>query len=159
MKRGLTTALLIATCSAALAGEPIGRKPGQWEVTYTIFERAVRVAHVCVDDASDSALFRSDWFWGEHDCAREEIKREGGTVTLESACLYKGGTIKRNVTLRLSGDVDFYQYDVANVDPPIYGRSELTIRQAGRWLGPCAAGQKPGDMDIEGKSVNLMSKS
>ena len=158
MQRVLT-AFLVAVCSGAWADEPIGRRPGQWEVTYTIFERMVRVAHVCVDAAADRALFRREWFWGEHACSRDETRREGGTVTLESACRYKDGSIKRNVTLRLSGDTDFYQYDVANIDPPVYGRTELTIRQAGRWLGPCAIGQRPGEADFEGKTINLLSKS
>lgn len=156
--RAVLAVFFVAASSAALADEPIGRKPGQWEVTYTVFETMVRVAHVCVDDVADRALFRDDWFWGEHDCSREEIKREGGTVTLDTACLFKPGKIRRNVTLRLSGDVDFYQYEVAEVDPPLFGRSELTIRQAGRWLGPCGADQKPGDADFEGKTISLTPK-
>lgn len=148
---------LIAT--AAWADEPIGRKPGQWEVTITFFERAVRTGHICLDAATDRALFRSDWIWGEHECSRDETRSEGGVVTLDRACLTNTGKIRRNVTLRISGGDDFYQYEVANIDPPLYGRSELTVRLSGRWLGACSAGQQPGELELDGKTIDLKPKA
>jgi hypothetical protein len=35
-------------------------------------------------------------------------------------------------------------------DPPLAGAAEMNMKMDGKWLGPCKAGMKPGDIVMQG---------
>jgi hypothetical protein len=60
----------------------------------------------------------------------------------------------------ITGDVEnSYRNDMLiRYDPPQRGMKEMKMVQEGRWLGPCKAGQKPGDVMMPGMPAMNMQE-
>ena len=106
----------------------------------------------CVGDKTDQAEHALDRVAANKgSCKFGSFKRAGEAWLAESVC--KEG--KRVVTSRsiASGDFEgFYRIDTnVNYEPPLGGvKREDKDALEGRYLGPCLAGQKPGDSVVPG---------
>ncbi|MFM8412785.1 MAG: DUF3617 domain-containing protein [Alphaproteobacteria bacterium] len=136
----------------ATAGDEMPpRKPGLWETTTTVDGRQVGGGKMrqCIDAAIESKLreFGRDQ---EKDCSLREMKREGSGMTLKSVC--KMGQSTASTTGKFTGDLtENYRGDLEiKYEPPFAGKSEAKMTIEAKWLGPCEAGQKPGDMMLPG---------
>ena len=164
-RHGAGAAPLLAGAVAALAGSllvaaPVTaqddfprRRPGLWEVRGVSAQAAgLPPTKFCVGDSTDTATSHLDRSVGERGaCSLGAFRRAGSAWLAESVCR----EARTNVTSRAiaSGDFDTeYRIDtVVTYDPPLAGvRREDKEAIVARHLGPCAPGQKPGDMVIPG---------
>ena len=130
------------------------RQPGLWEVAVASgSHKTPYVSKQCLDEATDAKLMQmgsemSAKIGGQ--CQRQEIKKEGGVYKSSSVCNMGPTTITSQATF--SGDFwESYQGDIhATFNPPLMGKSESDTKIVGKWLGPCEAGQKPGDIIMPG---------
>lgn len=129
------------------------RKAGLWEVRGVSAQASgLPPTQFCVGDATDSASSHLDRSVGERGaCSLGAFRRAGRAWLAESVCR----ETRTTVTSRAIASGDFeseYRIDtVVSYDPPLAGvRREDKEAIVARHLGPCANGQKPGDMVIPG---------
>ena len=57
----------------------------------------------------------------------------------------------------MSKDTEYAGDMKMTFDPPLSGASEMNMKMDGKWVGPCKAGMKPGDITIPGMpSLNVL---
>jgi len=145
----LAAALLALAASAALAQDAPRRKSGLWEVSMTSSQMpAPMVAKQCVDQSTDD--FSKSPRGGGDKCSKKSVRREGGNVIVETVCQIESSTATTRGVF--SGDfASAYKGEmVTKFAPPLHGMAETKMNFSARHAGPCAAGQKPGDVVMEG---------
>jgi hypothetical protein len=98
----------------------------------------------------------------ERNCQKQDVQNKGGVITVDSVCQFGESTTTSHAVV--SGDFNSaYTVQVNSTRQggrPIPGaapggESHMTI--AAKWLGPCAAGQRPGDVMIgNGMKMNVL---
>ena len=154
----LLAALLVAT--PALAQDIPARKAGLWEMTMTFEGRNTppQTMQHCIDASTDKAM--QDMSGGMRgNCSKREVKKVGSTIVFDSVCdMGMGTTTSHGV---VSGD--FNSAYTIKIDskreggpaiPNMPAQTQMTIEA--KWLGPCKADQKPGDiMMANGMKMNV----
>jgi hypothetical protein len=142
------TVLCIACCTAFAQDAP-RRKSGLWEISMSSPQMpGPMVSKQCVDEKTDDMSKRPAR--GNEKCSKQSVKREGSGVIVESVCQVDGSTAtSRGV---FSGDFkSSYKGEmVTRFSPPLHGMAESRTNFQARLTGPCAAGQKPGEVTMEG---------
>ncbi|MFO1195737.1 MAG: DUF3617 family protein [Burkholderiaceae bacterium] len=155
----------VAAAPGAAAGpDPYPRrKPGLWEVKAASAQASGLPPTLhCVGeqtDGPDAHLDRSVGAKGA--CTLGAFRRAGLAWLAESVCREGRTTVVSRAIA--SGDLDSeYRIDtVVTYAPPLGGvRREDKEAIVARWAGPCASGQKPGDMVVPGMgTLNMVDGS
>lgn len=131
------------------------RKPGLWEVTLVANTGGMpeRKMQQCTDEAMDKKLMQMGNDMGGAmgiKCSKNEVKQVGDHYITESIC--KMGTTEVSSKADFSGDFKAqYQGEIdSKFNPPLMGTAASNTKISGRWLGPCAADQKSGDVIMQG---------
>lgn len=141
-----------AAATGALALDYPARKPGLWEMAMQSDaaggKMPVMRIQQCIDAATDKAL--RDMGSDETACSASELRADGDKLIVDSVCSTEGS----QVTMRGVMTGDFHTaYRMENHStyrPPLAGQAKGTMVIDAKWLGPCKAGQKPGDMVMPG---------
>lgn len=140
---------------AAQADEAPLRKPGLWEVKTTLGGSAhVLTVQQCIDAATDLLLQSSTGPFSADLCDAREVKKSQGSMTIDSHC--KIGNKAATAHAVVTGSFDQAYSMTVESDGGDLPKAKLTIN--GKWLGPCAAGQAPGDVMMgNGTKVNILA--
>ncbi|WP_295976986.1 DUF3617 family protein [uncultured Variovorax sp.] len=141
------------------------RKPGLWEIRTEAPQASGKAAgsagghtmQQCIDAATDKALRDMGQGMGKDMCSKQELRTEGGKLVMDSVCRI-GNTVATSHAV-LSGDFQaaYRMESKSAYSPPLMGRAEGTSTMEARWLGPCKADQKPGDMVMSnGMKMNVL---
>ena len=140
---------------AALAAELPKRKSGLWEITTSEPGGPPGpVATMCIDEKLDDMAKQLSA--GAVTCTRQELRRDGDHYISESVCKIAESTATTRAVI--SGNFETsYQADIqAKYSPPLMGMSEGRSVMNARWLGPCRAGQRAGDVIMPGgTTINI----
>jgi len=170
MKKLLPSTVLFLLCGPALAASAADyppRKPGLWEMTLQTESSGsakAPVAHTtqqCIDAASDKAMREMGMGMGKEMCSKQEMRAEGSTFVVDSVCTISFGSGASTATTHgvISGDFSsaYKMVMSSSYNPPMMGRKEGTAIVEAKWVGPCKAGQKPGDMMMpNGMKMNVL---
>lgn len=145
-----------ATAEVKPTGGPFKPKPrvGLWTMSMnTTGGPGVKMnAQMCIgpDTAADMAWHgpRSP---GKN-CTQQMHPSMGG-LTFDSTCRMGKGTMTSHGVV--SGDLNSaYTVDMTtHMDPPQAGMSDMKMSTQAKWLGPCPAGMKPGQVNVGGIHV------
>jgi len=124
------------------------RKAGLWEMKTTGGPIGAQTIQQCIDAGTDD-LLRTRSNEGQT-CSKPVVERSGSRYRVRSSCDNQGirSTIDGQYTM--SRDTEYTGDMKMTFDPPMSGVSEMNMKMDGRWLGPCKAGMKPGDIVMEG---------
>ena len=154
---GDTAAPPAAPGGAAVSAGPVTaeqlprRQSGLWEMTTSMAgEGATTTTRVCLDAETDREMA----IWGGQTsktmCPRNEIRREAdGSLRFASTCnMGTGGVTRSEGTV--SGDLTSsyvvkMRASTTGAELPMMNRT-TDMTMTARRVGPCADGQKPGDM-------------
>ncbi|WP_076997967.1 DUF3617 family protein [Variovorax sp. KK3] len=151
--------LLLAGGAWAAIDYP-ARKPGLWEMTIqgdASAKTPPMSTQQCIDAATDKAMRDMGEGVNQQTCSKQDMRNEGGRIVIESVC--KIGTSTATTRAVLAGDFStgYRMESRSTYSPPLVGRSEGTAVIEAKWVGPCKAGQKPGDMVLpNGMKMNLL---
>jgi hypothetical protein len=134
------------------------RKSGLWEMTM-IGEQTngqPQTVTTCVEQKTDTGLTSS--FGGKipKNCKPPTLKKSAGTYVITSACKFTDSNV--TTVAILSGDMNSaYKIDrTSTYNPPNKGRKESKQAITAKWLSPCKADQRPGDMIMpDGTKINI----
>jgi hypothetical protein len=162
--------LAIAVCgfaiaTAASAAEMPARKAGLWDVKMNFESRGVppQSMQQCVDAATDKLMNSNFGGMSKGACSRQDIKTAGNTITVDSVCKFGEATTASHAVVTGSFD-SAYTVRVTSTregGPAIPGMKPgqaVNMTTEAKWLGPCKAGQKPGDMIMaNGFKMNVLN--
>ncbi|NMG66837.1 DUF3617 family protein [Azoarcus indigens] len=146
-----TAALLPAAAGAADSLHNLPKlAPGLWEMKSTIAEMGGlgQSLQICIGEDGGDLAAQAAKASGE--CSRRDVSRNGSQIVLDAVCPVEGSTATVHATF--SGDFNSrFTGDVRSTySPPMHGLASTTMQQEARRLGPCAAGQKPGEVVRQG---------
>ena len=136
------------------ADELPSRKPGLWEVRQIIgtAKTPALVVKQCIDAATDHLLQSSTGPYSADLCPSRSVQKSADEMTIDSSCTIAGKTAKTHAVIAGSFD-SAYRMMVTSQGEGAPG-SDITLSIEAKWLGPCAADQKPGDL-VMGNGVKL----
>jgi len=145
------TALLPAVARAADSLQNLPKlAPGLWEMKSTIAEMGGlgQSLQICIGEDGGDLAAQAAKASGE--CSRRDVSRNGSQIVLNAICPVEGSTATVHATF--SGDFSsHFTGDVRSTySPPMHGLASTTMQQEARRLGPCAAGQKAGEVVRQG---------
>ena len=120
-----------------------------------------QTAEHCIDAETDKLMSATGGSMVQDMCSKPDVKKTGDTFVVDSTC--KIGPYASSSQAVVSGDFNSaYTVKVASkreggtAPPgmPADGTSNMTMEA--KWLGPCKADQKPGDMIMaNGQKMNI----
>ena len=159
---GLAGGVALAVAAAALAqGMAVpSRKPGYWEQTMAMETgRGMTMkSQFCTDASVEKKMSLLGQNMAGSTCSQSNMRKTAAGFAFESTCNIAGRTITSSGVV--TGDFqNSYSIDtVSKSNPPMPGgRGENKTHIEGKWLGPCPAGRKPGDMLMPGGMVMNVS--
>ncbi|MDQ0044792.1 DUF3617 domain-containing protein [Variovorax boronicumulans] len=143
---------------AAFALDYPARKPGLWEMQTSDgpgSKGSPQAIQQCIDAATDKMLRDMGQGMGKDMCSKQDMRMEGGKLVIDSVC--KIGQTTATSQAVMTGDLStaYRLESKSTYSPPLMGRAGATTVVEARWVGPCKADQKPGDMVMNGMKMNV----
>jgi hypothetical protein len=163
-RRLIVTVISLLSAAPAFALDLPARKPGLWELKMVFEGRNLPATEMrqCVDQATDKLMNANFGGSNEEACSKQDVTNSGGAITLDSVCKFGEATTTSHAVV--SGSFDSaYTINVTSTrqsGPPMPdvapgAATHMTIQA--KWLGACAAGQKPGDVIMaNGMTMNVL---
>ena len=154
--------LLFAAQAAAL--DLPTRKAGLWEIKMMFEGRNLpaQTMQQCIDASSDKVMNANFGGSAQETCSKRDMQNVGGTIVVDSVCTFGQAITTSHAVVTGSFD-SAYSVDVTSTRSggamapgmPAHGSSHMKIEA--KWIGPCAAGQKPGDVIMaNGFKMNML---
>ena len=139
--------LAAAIATPAQATDLPARKPGLWEVKTSIegSPRALTVQQ-CVDASTDQMLQSSAGPFSAAACPDREVKKSDASMSIDSRCSLGGKPATAHAVVAGSFDSAY----TMTVTSEGGGLPAVKMTIDSKWLGACAADQKPGDVIMSG---------
>jgi hypothetical protein len=148
-----TTIVLLLSTMPTLAEELPTRKAGLWELKMN----DAPMGQQCIDAATEKMIGASAAPAAQQACSKRDVQHSGDTWTIDSTCTFKDKPLKTHVVAKGSFDSAYTQTTTTEGDADAIPGGKLTVKMDAKWLGPCAADQKPGDVIMgNGIKVNLL---
>jgi hypothetical protein len=155
---GAAVALVVVGATPTLAAELPSRKAGLWELKMNGpngVGAALPAIQQCIDASTDQMMQSSAGPMAQAACPKRDVQKSGNTITIDSTCSLAGKSATSHSVITGSFD-SAYTMTVTSQGDALPGGS-MTMTIAAKWLGPCAADQKPGDMMMgNGMKVNIL---
>jgi hypothetical protein len=158
----LAAALTVATPAFAL--DLPTRKAGLWEIKSEFEGRnfPVPTMRQCTDASTDKLMTANFGGPAQGACSKHDVHNSGGSIVIDSVCNFSGATTTSHAVV--SGDFNSaYTVDVTSTREggrPVPGMAPgaaTHMKIAAQWIGPCAKGQRPGDMIMgNGMTMNIL---
>jgi hypothetical protein len=155
---------LLLSASQSFAADLPTRKAGLWELKMEFPGRNLpaQLMQQCTDAATDKFMTLNFGGAADRNCQKRDMQNNGGTITVDSVCQFGEATITSHAIV--SGDFNSaYTVQINSTrqgGPPVPGvapGAETHMTIAAKWLGPCTAGQSPGDVIMgSGMKMNVL---
>jgi hypothetical protein len=160
MRRWLpSVAFALIWAAPAAAIDMPERKAGLWELKMT-FEGGnlpPQTVEHCIDAETDKLMSATGGSMVQDMCSKPDVQKTGDTITVDSTC--KIGPYATSSHSVITGDFNSaYSVKVVSKQqgPAIPGMpTERTMTVDAKWMGACKADQKPGDMVMSGRKINV----
>jgi hypothetical protein len=152
----LSSTLLLVYAVPALSAELPSRKPGLWEVRTSIenVDAPVRVIRQCIDAATDQMLQSIAGPFNPASCPERNVQSSANSTTIDFKCTVDGKPATAHSLITGSLDSAYTMVVTSKSDKSAGG--SMTMTMEGKWLGACAADQKPGDIVLSnGVKINV----
>jgi hypothetical protein len=153
---GVAAALSLLCALPASSAEALSRRAGAWEVKTTIAGSGApaRTIKQCIDADTDQMLQSSAGPFNPAACQQRNMQRSAETTTIDFTCTVGGKPATARSVITGSFDSAYTMTVTAESAELAGGRMIMTID--GKWLGPCPADEKPGDVVLNnGVKVNI----
>ena len=142
--------LALVGATPSLTAELPTRKAGLWEVKMSFENRNAAGPSIqqCIDASTDKMMQSSAGPLAQAACSKRDVHRSGSTITIDATCTLAGKTATSHSVITGSFDSAYTMTVTSESDGLPGGKMNMTM--AAKWLGPCAADQKPGDMIMPG---------
>jgi Protein of unknown function (DUF3617) len=153
---GAACFLVLIGVAPALAADFPARKPGLWQTNTTTASGHTISIQECVDARTDQMMQARFGAMPQRNCAKRDMHKSGDTITVDSVCTIAGRTTTHHMVITGSFDSGYTMTMTSQTQGMPDPRS---VKMTAKWVGPCAAGQRPGDMIMPGgQTMNIFSQ-
>jgi hypothetical protein len=146
--------VLICAAPAFAAVDFPPRKAGLWQMNTVTSNGHTVSMQECVDAQTDQAMQSRFASAPQRNCPKRDVQKSGDTITIDAVCTVAGNTTSHHMVI--TGNFDS-GYTVTMTNQVQGSPAPRTVNMTAKWLGPCAAGQRPGDMILpNGKTINIL---
>ena len=141
-----------------MQANPLGRKPGLWQITNTIEGAPSPMPMtICVDVALGEKMSQAAGQMGSDiKCTQRDIRATATGAVVDQVCTMKATTMTSHIEVVSTSDGTFQQTIDTKFSPAMMGRTESKVVMDGKWQGACPADMKAGDMRMPGGMVMNM---
>jgi len=151
-------AVLLALSGIAEADQKVTmrRKPGLWEVSATTDGHPMPTGmKQCADEATDAKMMQLSQQEAAQCKVSDFIKTAEG-YEFSSECQLGATKVVSKGTFSGDFDAEYRGEILTTMTPPLFGRGESKSTITAKWVGPCPAGMKPGQMKTDnGETIDL----
>lgn len=150
------TSSALATGQAPLAAQTSSEipklKPGLWQMSSPQAEAAGAHVYQCLDEDAQRLFAQRAGDLAEaaqSACGNAVTHRDGASFVDERSCTIGHYQTRTRTDLRMSGDSAYHLEMTTHYEPAMFGKSVSTTIADARWVGACAADQKPGEIFVQ----------
>jgi hypothetical protein len=158
MRPFVIASIFALLCTTPMRADELpSRKPGLWEVKTSIDKRNAPALLIqqCIDATTDQMMLSIAGPYSQEVCPKRTVQRSADSITIDSACAFAGKPAAAHAVVTGSFDSG-YTMTVTSRSEAAPGEA-MTMRMEAKWLGPCQADQRPGDMIFgNGIKVNIV---
>lgn len=151
-------ATLLLLAGTAFAVDWPTLKAGMWEMKTHMNQaevQAVPPSIMCLDASVQKEMMEMSQGMQKSMCSSNDMRREGSKIIGTAKCKISGSNMMSQSITTFDGDAAYHTDVRATYDPPLSGMKESTSTIDAKYLGPCKAGMKPGDMSVNGQTINI----
>jgi Protein of unknown function (DUF3617) len=161
--RGVALLCIAAVCCSAIvrADELPHRRPGLWEITRINVDadNPARTSKICIDGATEAMLRDMGTSVAKSICDQAAVSVSGNAVSVDTVCRLDRSRLTSHTVITFTSDTAYHHVAATHFDPPLFGRADSTSEMDGKWLGPCAADMRPGDVITAMGKINLVDRA
>ena len=138
-----------AVLATATADTMPHRKPGLWQITSTMKggPMPAMTSKYCIDEATEAALMNTGQSMARKSCTNAATHVSGNTAVMDATCKFGNMTSTTHTVMTFSGNDAYHGETHTRMTPAPTGMPpEMVSTMDARWMGPCPAGMKPGDI-------------
>lgn len=161
MKAVVLAVIVGGMVSVASGADMPQRKAGLWQIelkTPHSGGRTMPPMKQCIDEKTDQQLQEHSLGAGagRQDCTKQTATRSGDTWVVDAVCKLQNSTATTHATMRGDFNAAYTIESQTRFDPPIGELKESSSKTKVIWLGACPANMKPGDVDVNGRVINVL---
>jgi hypothetical protein len=143
-----------------MQANPLGRKPGLWQIINTVDgSPSPMPMTICVDAALGEKMSRmAGQMRDDIQCTQRDMRGTATGAIIDQVCTMDGTTMNSHIEIISTSDAAFKQTVDSTYSPAMAGRTESKVVMDGQWQGACPADMKAGDMRMPGgMTMNIYS--
>ena len=159
----LVTMLAACSASSALAQNFPKIKAGLWENTVLRDGTNTKKdsnepmkSTMCIDDTVMEQMMKMGQGMSQKMCSKNTTQVSGNKMTGSVECKMGSSTITSTSTTTFNSDTSYRTESKSVYNPPLYGMKESATVTDAKYVGPCKAGMKPGDISTMGITMNIL---
>jgi hypothetical protein len=150
----LGIAALCAVATVAQAVELPTRKAGLWELKMLRTGSStpeVTMQH-CTDEATDKQMTANFSPMAKQNCTKNDTQQTPTGYVTDSVCSFGGSTLTSHSEITGDFNSGYAMKVTSSSDKPLAAgvSADNTVTLQAKWLGPCGADQRPGDIVMPG---------
>lgn len=141
-------------------------KPGLWAMTRTtdhppgapgtaVPPRST-ITTLCLDESVQKEMLDMGIGAMKGMCSKHDFRFAGGRGSGDFVCDMGGSTMHSKSTMVMNGDSSYRTEVQTTFEPPFMNMRESHSVLTAHRTGPCAPGQRPGDMTMNGRTFNIL---
>jgi hypothetical protein len=144
------TACAIGAIALAAAADLPSHKPGLWQMTISATTPGMgqTTERICLDANTDRLLYKLAAGINQRMCSKVDVHASGGKVIVDTACHIANSTVTGHSVTTFVGDTATHTESRVHYEPAMFGKTDATSTQDGKWVGQCPADMNPGDAII-----------
>ena len=162
--RIVVAAMLVAgSASHALAQSFPKIQAGMWESTVVSDGANSKkdgneplTSTMCINDAVMEQMMKMGQGMSQKMCSKNTTQVSGNKMTGSVECKMGNSTISSTSTTTFNSDTSYRTESKSVYNPPLYGMKESVTVSSAKYVGPCKAGMKPGDINTMGITMNIL---
>ena len=147
-----TCLLTMLPALEARAAELPLRKPGLWEmkVVRTGSPMPEMTMQHCTDETTDKQMSTMFSPLSKEICSKNNIQQTASGYATDSVCSVAGASMTSHSDITGDFNSAYAVKTTSHADHGPAGLHDMTMAIEAKWLGPCKADQKPGDIVMPG---------
>jgi Protein of unknown function (DUF3617) len=154
----LIAALVTSVICHAQTQDVPKRKPGLWEIV-TSSDRsnsAARTVKMCTDEKTGGLFSQLGDRVSKGVCSRRDVQNQGSQIVTDSVCTIAKSQVTSHTVMTFDSPTSFTIEVHSRYEPALFGKSETSSTQVGKWVGACPSDMKAGDvLTPTGTKINL----
>jgi Protein of unknown function (DUF3617) len=160
----VSAGLLVVETGLAMAQSMPQVKAGLWESTVLRDGAKAKkegkveptTSTACIDDTVMEQMMKMGQGMAQSMCSKNTSQISGNKMTGSVECKMAGSTINSTSVTTFNGNTSYRTEAKSIYTPPLHGMKESTTITEAKYVGPCKAGMKPGDINAMGITMNVL---